>query len=170
MPTGLPQSWTFRDDKGQTATTRMFIKAGADAVAQEASAVAVKNALIGLSNAAIQSATGPDTEQSIARVYGANADFETVEDKAVFVYETAAGSIHKYQVPAPKAAIFLSDGETIDFTNALVIAYNTAVLAAACDRNGVLVTISVGGYRDKRKLKTRFNVITRNPTLTGQGL
>jgi redox-sensitive bicupin YhaK (pirin superfamily) len=167
------QSVTFRDDKGQTASVRWYVTAATQADAATDAAAQV-GFMAALSNAAVQSVRGASNMSPAAVVYGTNADYEDIEDKASFVFETAAGSIHRYQIPAPKASIFLADGETIDFTNAAVATFVSNWIGLGpgptSDRDGNGLAVSVGGTRTRVRQQRRFSTITRNPTLTGQGL
>lgn len=163
------QSFTFRDDKGQTAVVRMFLTA-ADAAAANTAGSDIASTIAPLSNAALQGSSGAYTSTPAANTYGANAEYERVEDKAVLTFQTAVGSIHRYKVPAPKVAIFLADGETVDPANALVIAFVADMLAAGASRDGVALSSFIGGTRDATRLKRKFNIFTRNPALTGPGL
>ena len=180
------QSVTFRDSKNQTATVSWWTVydtttsrdiIGADADAKVAALAALSNCVIASSHGAHNAEPGPV-------VSGANAVYENVEDKAVFTFQTAAGEIHRYQVPAPKTAIFQADGETVDFSNALVklfvadwtnttfsgTAPDASNLLAVSSRGGLVLTVSNGGSRRRVKIERKFNTFTRNPALTGQGL
>lgn len=164
------QSVTFRDDKGQTATVRFFVNNTTQALAATSAALVV-TALAACSNAAVQAVRGPSNMSPTALVYGTDAEFEDIEDKAVFVFETAAGSIHRYMVPAPKASMFNTDGETIDFSQTEPDALRSQMIGqSVCSRDGNVLTISIGGTRLRKPQQRKFSVITRNPALTGQGL
>lgn len=179
-----PQSYTFRDNKQQTARVNMFIlNTGALTATQlQTNAGNILNDLQGLSNAVLESAKGPFTSVPVAVTAGAAATYETVEDKAQFVFTTATGILHRYDVPAPLAAIFLADGETVDFTNSLVKQFvadminatfsGTAVsagqTAGACSRNAEALSGAVGGIRIRKRLQRKFNIYTRAPS-GGQG-
>lgn len=183
-----PQRTTFRDAKNQTATFGYYKVYDSTIVSDNAyrADVAETNvAWAALSNAAVQSVTGDQKSAPLPVQTGASGvQYEDVEDKVVFVFQTATGEIHRYQIPAPKSAIFQADGETVDFTNSLVKLAIADALAATfggtapdadvskpfCSRGGAAITVSVGGYRTRKKAIRRFNVFTRNPALTGQGL
>lgn len=167
MPAGTPVSFSFRDSKNQTSVLRGFLPGDIAAADYPVSIESMRAAIAGLSNATV---TSNQTQVSTAPVQGSTADYSGVEDKAVFVFQTAAGQVHRYQVAAPKAAIFLADDETVDYTNALVIAFVAQVNAAFVSRDGVDITASVGGYRRRAPLQRKFNIRTRNPLTTGQGL
>lgn len=167
MPT-YPQSATYRDDKGQTATVRFFVTA-ADEAAALTSAQAIVTALSALTNAAFDGARGAYTSVPAAHAYGANATFESVEDKAMLTFQTEVGSMHRYQVPAPKEAIMLADGETVNPANGLVAAFAAALGAGGASRDGVAISDYIGGIRIRRRFQRRFNIFTLNPLLTGPG-
>jgi len=152
----------FRDAKGNTA--KMTVKIGD---ADHATTVADLNTLVGhlaaASNAHVQS--GLDTTNNFT--YGTNAEFPNVEDKAVLTFKDASGGLHRFAIPAPKLAIFDTDGETIkpsvtaianvitDFQT-FVYASNTATSAL----------VYVGGFRQRRKLHRKITIFTLDPTLT----
>lgn len=154
-------SLTFRDAKMQTSTMRFPI----DGSLRSANLAALAAAAATISNATVRYQGQP-----LARpVAGAAAVYQTVEDKAVFVFTDAAGGVHRFRLPAPKAAVFQADGETIDFSNADVATWVAAVIANAIPIGGGAF-VSVGGYRQRTATQRRFNVYTRNPAETGQGL
>jgi hypothetical protein len=162
------QSYTFRDSKGNTARISFFVS-GANATAQATAANNVFVTITPLTNAAFQSSSGPETAVPTEVVYGTSATYENAEDKAVFTFQTAAGGIHRYQIPAPIAGMFLADGETVDNSNVAVTAFVSAVIANVVDRNGNPVAFGANGVRARRKLHRKLSIFTKNPTLTGPG-
>lgn len=163
------QYYTFRDAKNQTAVVGFYVTGGT-IDDQNAGAAAIQVTLQALTNAHLEGGTGPAPIGPTAPVAGTNAVFANVEDKAAFVFDTATGAIHRLSIPAPKAAIFQADGETIDYGNAAVAAFVGAYVANAVTRDGAHITESIGGGRTRARTRRRFNVRTRNPALTGQGL
>lgn len=163
------QTFTFRDSKNQTASL-MFFVTGAAISDQNTAAAAIQNTLQALTNAHLEGGTGPSPIVPAAPTAGATAVYQNVEDKATFTFDTATGVVHRLSIPAPIAAIFQADGETVDYSNAAVAAFVTAYTANAVTRDGTRVTLSIGGQRKRSKTRRRFNVRTRNPALTGQGL
>jgi hypothetical protein len=160
------QNFTWRDSKGNTARMSFFVNAATAAL----QAVAANNIFVTigpLTNAAFQSSSGPETAVPTEVVYGASSVYETVEDKAVFTFQTAAGGIHRFQVPAPLEAIFLADGETVDPANTAVVAFVAAVIANATNRNGNAIAFGANGVRKRVKLRRRLNIFLKNPALTG---
>lgn len=162
------QSYTFSDSKGQVSTERMFIGAADDATAAT-DAHDILTALQALTNATLYNAKGAYNTAPGPHTYGTTAEYETIEDKAMMVFQTDTGAIHRYLVPAPKSAIFLTDKETVDPTNGLVTTYVTAMLAAAVSRDGTAMNAFIGGVRLRKKLQRRFNIFTKNPALSGPG-
>lgn len=161
---------TFRDAKGNTSKITFFVDGS---VSANAAATAMSNVLAAttpLTNAVLQSATGPFLVAQQEVVYGTNSTYATIEDKAVFTFQTATGALHRPQIPAPKAALFQADGETIDNSNALVIAYVAEIIADTVTRDGEAIGFGANGTRVRRKTHRRFGNFTKNPALTGPGV
>lgn len=170
------QSYSFRDDKGQVGKVLMYITDAAPAGALTKGSN-IYTALQALTNAAPDGARGAYTAPPAAHTFGADADYESVESKAILTFQTSVGSIHKYQIPAPLETLFEADGETVktpdgggDAQQILLNTFVTAMVAGACSRDGVAIASYVGGTFIRRKMQRRFNVFTRNPALTGPGL
>lgn len=91
---------------------------------------ALRDATGNMSNAALitVSATAQDYDNVGTRVAFDEAH-SLVNNKAVFIYQNSARQTRRYEVPAPDASIFGSDGKTVDRSNALVIALDAAILA-----------------------------------------
>lgn len=161
---------SFRDEKGQTAKTG-FYTVEADLAAAAVAADAVVNAIAGLSVAAVQAVHGPAERVPGPITYGGAGKFSSIEDKAELVFTDAAGAVHRYQIPAPKDAVFLADDESVNPANALVIAARDAMTDGTTgSRSGVLNTGYLGGIRIRRKTQRRFAISTKNPALDGPGL
>ena len=158
------QNVTWRDSKGHTARNSFFIDAATPAL-QAAAAAAVIVAEEAITNAAVQSTSGPSTSSPLPVAYGTTADFPAVEDKAVFTFATGNGSLHRLQVPAPKIAIFEVDTVTVDASQADAAAFITAVIANVFDRSGGAITSFVGGVRTRRKLQRKLTIFTLVPEL-----
>lgn len=162
------QTATFRDDKGQTGVVRFFVTAATEDDARPL-ALAIVNAMAALSNASLDAAQGAYTRSPAPHTYGANAVYERIEDKANLTYQTASGAIHRYGIPAPKVAIFLADGETVDTANGLVATLTAALVAAGASRDGVAIDSFIGGILGRSPFRRRFNIFTLNPALAGPG-
>src|SRR5215469_8761456 len=141
------QSLTYRDAKGNTARYSFFVDGGTTANAASSAAGTVIAAIAPLTNAVLQSAVGPSLVVQQEVVYGTNATFASVEDKAVFTFQTATGDIHRTQIPAPVSSIFLADGETVDPANTAVVTYVAAVIANCLSRNNQAIAFGANGIR-----------------------
>lgn len=171
----FPQTVTYRDDKGQTSSMRFYI-VNATAAGALAAGTALVSALNALTNGANDGARGAYTSPPTVHSYGANANFESCEDKAQLTFQTATGAIHRYMIPAPLESIFLADGETVktpdaggDAQQILLAALVAAVVGDVASRDGVLIASYIGGIRLRRKMKRKFDIFTLNPDLSGPG-
>jgi hypothetical protein len=162
------QSYTFRDAKGNTARVSFYVT-GATATLQATAANNIFVTLTPLTNAAFQSSSGPETAAPTEVIYGTNSEYANAEDKAIFTFQAANGSIHRLQVPAPIAAIFQADGETVDPANAAVVAFVAAFIANAVTSAGGAIGFGANGTRIRRKMHRRFSIFTKDPALTGPG-
>jgi len=158
--------YTFRDAKGQVASMK-FRVGGATESAVLTNAVALKALLAACTNASVRSvATDPPVV-----VYGTAAAFKDVEDKITMVWQQpSTGAIHRYKLPAPLTAIFLADGETPDSTNtayaALLTGIGTYVYGNILDTGPLQY---LGGLRTRAPYIRRYNILTKDPTLTQPG-
>jgi hypothetical protein len=171
----FPQTVSYRDDKGQTAKVSMFV-VNATAAGALAAGTAIVNAMDDLTNAANNGARGAYTSPPTTNTYGANATYESIEDKAVLTFQTSTGALHRYQIPAPLEGIFEADGETVktpdsggDAQQVLLDTFVAAMVGDAASRDGVLLASYIGGIRIRRKFQRKFNIFTQNPSLTGPG-
>lgn len=160
---------TWRDARGFTCKTTYFV-GGASVGAEATAAQAVATAAAGISNCHLQQANGPYVFTPTEAVYGTAADYADVEDKAQFTFQDSVGNFHRFTVPAPLAAIFLSDGKTVDPSNTGVVAYTSAVIANCLNRNGSAIGFGGNGTRKRVRTQRKMNAITLNPALTGPGL
>ena len=76
-------------------------------------------------------------------------DYESAEDRALFVFVDPSGSRYKLSVPAPLDTIFLGDKETVDPENEDVVAFIGAMETNAKGRAGGALTY-VGGAKRVR--------------------
>lgn len=74
-----------------------------------------------------------------------------VTDLALFNFATIPGSGFQVVVPSPKAALFASDGVTVDPTATLSAAIITAVIGTLTDAAGNLATAFTGGVKASRR-------------------
>jgi hypothetical protein len=170
-----PQTFSFRDAKGQTSTIRMWIVNATDAGAH-AAGLAVHNALDALTNAAPGPAKGAYNTAPAPNAYGTAAMYQNIENKALLTFQTATGAIHRYQLPAPILAMFEPDEETVkapdgggDAQQILLETLVTAMVGNVASRDGVLLASYIGGIFLTRRFKRRFDIFTKDPSLSGAG-
>lgn len=76
------------------------------------------------------------------------AAFQSGADRAALVFQCADGTQVTVIIPAPKAAIFMADTETVDPTNADVATFVTSAISAPITNAvGSAVTALVAGQR-----------------------
>lgn len=97
------------------------------------------------------------THQRIITASGtaSTGSYGTVSDQVVFPVRTA-NTWSKIVVPAPKAAIFESDTETVNMSNSLVVAFLEQVYALLGDSSGAPWDSVQNGYRRKVRLGGGF--------------
>jgi len=161
----LYTSYVFRDAKGQTAKLRVII-GDATLAAVTTDQVTFKGLLAAVSNATVRLVSQDHPSVS----YGSASVYQDVEDKAQLVFVDPLGGFHRFQIPAPKAAGFDTDGETVlasETNMAALIASFTSITYGRTSDTAALVY--VGGIRIRRKFQRKFNIITKNPAETGEG-
>lgn len=164
----LQQSFTYRDAKGNTSVLRFYID-GTDLTAGEVFAGVLNGHIGALSNAAFQNARGPYSIYGTAQygAHNAGGAYESVIEKAVFVFQDAAGGLHRFTVPAPKIGIFLADKITVDPAIAGVVSFKNDVTGGmVLTRQGIALVNLMGGYYQARHLRRRMNVLVLTPPLT----
>lgn len=170
------QSITFRDAKGNTGRFGFFMdcQAAASGTAIQTDLNTVMATIPPLTFAAVQRFTGYNTEYGVAQ-YGAHASggaYESIIDKAVMVFQDAAGQLHRYEIPAPKVAIFKNDKITVDPANSAVAAFTAAFSTVqaggcfVCSRQDIALANFMGGVYKARKLHRRLNILVLEPDLT----
>ena len=163
--TALRYSYVFRDAKGQTARMRVMI-GDATVTAINTDANNGLTLLQACSNAFV---SVPQDYHKL-HTYGTNATYANVEDKAQLTFISQQGTIVRFQLPAPKAASFNTDGETVlaSETNIgpLLVWFTTYVYENITDSSALSY---VGGIRVRRRFQRRFNIFTKDPTLGGEG-
>lgn len=159
---------SWRDAKGWIGRVTVFISEDTGAAGfpndMSAVAVAVKNAIGGLTNAAFQSDSGIATANLTALTYGDNLEYPAEWQKAVFTFSTDINTIHRYKIPAPEIDIFDTDGITVlnDGTQAQVVAFVNAMKnviggAFVSSKSGLPLTHFEGGIARLGKQPRRFN-------------
>jgi hypothetical protein len=173
-----PASATYRDAKGNTGVFRFFVSwtdaaATRDDLASQIGSVVT--AYSALTNAALQSIKGGGAGEYGVAQYGAHASggaYESIVEKAVMVFQDASGTLHRYEVMAPKIAIFEADKVTVNPAGTGVATFISAMSTAGthnvqlCSRSGILLTNYMGGFFRARKIRRRLNVLVLQPDLT----
>lgn len=194
LTTGQPQSFTFRDMKNQTCrikvhlapTTATLMATAMLNLSVDLHAISASQYVTssdGTANVLVSRGPFNTPEQPWLGASTSPADYVTIADKARFAFSDAAGKLHFIEVPCPLDSIFQADKTTIDFSVSIVKQFVADVLNATfsgtaptagslplTSAQGNAFLTSVGGTRVRRKIQRRFNIYTRNPALTGQGL
>jgi hypothetical protein len=161
----LYTSYVFRDAKGQTAKLRTII-GDTTLAAVTTDQVSLKALLVAVSNATVRLVSQDHPSVS----YGAASVYQDVEDKAQLVFTDTLGYMHRYQIPAPKAAGFDTDGETVLASETNMAALITALTTYTYGRTSdTAPLVYIGGIRIRRRFQRKFNIITKNPAETGPG-
>lgn len=116
------------------------------AITANASAAAIQAALLNISNADyLTESEGQLFTNSTPTPL--TATYQSVADAANLLYADSTGSIVQLTLPAPRAAIFLADGSTVDPANSDIIALNATVVGVVLTPAGNPVANFVGGVR-----------------------
>jgi hypothetical protein len=177
----LPFTASYRDAKGFVGRIRFHVStdsASGTVVADTDTVIsAVLAAANNLTNAALASFAGFRIAAQPTLTYGTNAEYPAEWMKAVMTFSTDLGTIHRFRIPAPKIALFDTDGVTIlnDGTQAAVVAYVAAMKTAVnsafvCSPGGQPLTHFVGGILRLGKQPRRFNEFIKSSHLVaGEG-
>jgi hypothetical protein len=172
----LSETITTRDAKGNVAHNTFYMDAAGGGTLDLAGAdfATLVTAFLALSNAALQRAHGVEERYGTVQ-YGAHTSggaYESVIDKAVMVFQDTSGGLHRYEIPAPKIAIFKNDKITVDPANSTIVTFVGLMTTAfgdgnfVCVRNGLQLVNYMGGFYKARKLRRRLNVLILQPDLT----
>jgi hypothetical protein len=166
----------LRDLRGKIGRVKGYYKVVSTTTAGVGDAVVATNqiaaAVVAMSNGVPVKYDGLISAVANPNAYGSNAEFPNAEDKAVLTFLMADHSFNKFSIPAPKSAIFLSDLETVDLTNSLVLALNNALQAVdavggeATSKNGSFFSVIIAGQRSRRRFQRQTTIWTLNPELT----
>jgi hypothetical protein len=165
-----PQSYSLRDARGRVGWIKTYINwATLAGAAGQGSALA--GVLPGATNAALQSARGPYTTAPTAPTYGAALQWAGIDDVVRLFMRTAAGTIFKFDIPAPRSAMFLADGETgLLSSGALKTIGDRLVTSHFCDRDGHDFLALVFAVRTRRRDRRHLSIYQKNALLTGPNL
>ena len=113
--------------------------------------LAYETAVVALTNAAVLSSTfGVATTGFPAAT---SSQYSLVTTTAVMTFNTAVGSSIQVTIPAPVAAMFGTDGVTVDRTNPLVAAFVGAALGFLTDSAGNPASLFISGVKSSRKVE-----------------
>jgi hypothetical protein len=84
---------------------------------------------------------------------GVGEDYPDVEDKAVFLFRAADGSVVRVQIPAPLESDLQADNETINELNPNVSAFIAECLLLIVTTGGRALEEYLRGYRDRAKTR-----------------
>ena len=124
----------FDDETGENASMKLI----QDGIADPGDFAPLVTALDNVSDAAINGIALTAVDPTDVGTADAGA-YDSAQDKALF-YFTSVGGTYQIALPAPEAAIFLPDKETVDPTNADVVAFVSAIETNSTDPNGNALT------------------------------
>lgn len=177
----LPATINMRDAKGFVYRTRFHITVQDTDPTFPGDAGTlvnnVKNAVLGLTNAAYQGTTFALFTSPPTLTYGDNLEYPAGFMKTVMTFTTDLGTIHRFKIPAPEIDIFDTDGVTVlnDGTQAQVVAYVNAMKGVinnsyVSTAGGLAFTHFVGGIFKAGKQPRRFNEFIKSSHLVaGEG-
>lgn len=137
----------WRDAKGFISRNTIFVTGTVGTNTADdynAAADTLINAIIPMTNAALQSVGGPAGYGLITLTYGTAAQYIAGWMKCVMQISNGTGQISRIKIPAPKTSYLDTDEVTVinDGTNALVTAFVNAVKNA--DSSGTFVSDAAG--------------------------
>lgn len=135
---------TFRDRYGQQAGVTFHVAPGV----VDPSSIGVQAIIAAIEAACRAKAVKIELTQIYAPVSSATAGVPYVMvDKALFKALDQDGQAHNWKIPGPGTGIFLSDGETVDLTDADVSTWISAVTTHAKGPGGATVANVLSGHR-----------------------
>jgi hypothetical protein len=193
LTTAQKETYTFRDHKANNARVALYLNPANTTAQAAAHAAVLGQDMYALytgdtqffSDGATPTIKSHGVYTTVAQPwsgsFNSSGDYLSIEDKAVFVFQDASGSLHRYQIPAPEHTIFLSDQETIDTSQTVVrqfiadmlaatymtVTANAAALHPVTSAQAYALTAFVGGLRIRRKQQRKVNIYTKNPALSG---
>lgn len=159
-------SFEGRDAKGMVARVKVII-----GDASNTAVLTDTTTFVGHLNAMSNAVWVKNIDVAKPVTYGGAGQFQDAEDKMILTFKDPQGYLHRFAIAAPKSAGFLADLETVDSSQTdvsnLIGDFTTFVYGRNTDTSPLAY---VGGTRRRVKQRRRFNIITKNPTLTGPGL
>lgn len=166
------QSAGYTDAKGFKGRVKYFVSYDNDGDGVSVSGAFV-TALSACTNAVLSSAPGIGGELTISGSYGTNATYANITDVLVLEAIDSAGSIHRFSIPAPKAALFLADQVAADFSNTDLAALVNVIVNGddnpyfISTRSGLQFSSVPVGSRVRKRNRKRITGFTKNGALSG---
>ena len=135
----LTRSTIWVDFQGNTQQTIMSTSTGASSI---------ETAVLNASHASRK--TEWEGTPGGASGTAVNAVYVSVYDYALIEYTCADGTTVSLAVPAPRAAVFTADGESVNNSNSFVTAITTAVVGNLLSASGSAASAILGGVRRHR--------------------
>lgn len=167
---------SMRDARGQVGRVGGFYTFNNSSAAFIGDAASIceqiANAMAAMSNALEVRQYGLASQIFNPQQYGANVTYPNVEDKARLVYRGQNGSRVTFSIPAPKGAIFLTDGETVDPGGSLLatltglLTSNDAGGGFAASNQGDVIVAFIAGSRVRRPFQRKTTIWTKDPSET----
>lgn len=157
---------TVRDSQGRTARTNGFVSFDPTTDGFIVSVQSILTPYTACTNGAIQNSSIAVPGEV---VYGTDAEFPSVEDRMVLLFQDGVGARHLFTVPAPKAANFASDGMTV-LNTGISAALITALQTYGTTRQGSGVFAYLAGWRKKARNQRRTSSLVKTPAGTGQAV
>lgn len=177
----LPYSTSWRDAKGWIGRVRVFITGDntSATLGDDVAAIAdgLRVAIAAMTNAVFQGSSGLDFDTIPTLTYGSNSEYPAEWQKAVMQWSTDTAQISRFKIPAPRLAIFDSDGVTVlnDGTQTQVVNYVAAMKAVRntvfiSNKSGLPFTHFEGGLLRFGRQPRRFNERVKSSHLVqGEG-
>jgi hypothetical protein len=139
----------LRDQAGNIAKAVVLVAAAA--LDPSGGAVAALRAAIQAVTKALspRAETGSESGPSGGTSPG-TGDYDTIEDRATFTFRADDNSTMTYELPSPKPAIFVTNSDRVDLTNADVLAFTDFITANCSGRFGQTINV-VKGHRTRKK-------------------
>jgi len=164
-----PFGIAFRDARGFLYYERFYTQA-ADPATAAGQATAFFALIFPLSNADAEKGTGVLLLPTYPASRGSTDPYSSGTVKLVLVFQDAYGDAHRFQLPSPKAALFLADGLTLDQTQTPFVNFLAGIAANnIVSRDGVGLITFLGGFRKIGKQKRKLTQDVLAPSLANQG-
>lgn len=164
---------TYKDAKGGVARFTFYTSADTQQRAYGYGYTGFLPLVDALTNAIRVSTPGAFGAVGTPGTYGTQATFGSIEDKLQMTFVADGGTLHRFQIPAPKSALFLTDQETVNIAQTDVAAFIAYVLGTGpngefiCTQDEKAFGASPGGMRIRRKNQRKLNIFIKNPAESG---